>query len=160
MLFAGLRIKDAISIGTADAPNAAALCDMVSTTRGLALSRMTTVQRNAIASPIAGLVIFNTTTDLINFYDGIEWVELSPGSSSLFPSTASYTETFTDAELVAGILTVIHDLSQRPVAVQVYNNNWDIVFPDNVNLLGVNTARVDLSSFTPISGNWSVIVIA
>lgn len=159
MLFAGLRVKAAISVGTSAEANEAALCDLVSTSRGLNLSRMTTTQRDAIASPLAGLLIFNISTDLINFYDGTEWVQLSPGGSGS-PSISTYIEFFTNADLAGGVLTAQHDLNQRPVAVQIYNNNWDTVIPDNVNLLTVNIARVDLSSFVPITGIWSVIVVA
>lgn len=35
---------------------------------------MTTTQRDAISSPAVGLVIFNTTTNCLNFYNGF-WVE-------------------------------------------------------------------------------------
>jgi len=39
-----------------------------STTRGFLPPRMTTTQRNAIASPAAGLIIYNTTTAKLNVY--------------------------------------------------------------------------------------------
>lgn len=45
-----------------------AVLELTSTTRGLLLPRMTTTQRNAIASPVAGLVIYNTTTNKLNVY--------------------------------------------------------------------------------------------
>jgi hypothetical protein len=35
--------------------------------------RMTTTERNAIVSPVAGLVIYNTTTNVLNFYNGTTW---------------------------------------------------------------------------------------
>ena len=56
-------------------PNASAMLDVVSTNKGLLPPRMTTDQRNAIASPAAGLVIFNTTTNCINFYTSSGWNE-------------------------------------------------------------------------------------
>ena len=34
---------------------------------------MTTAQRDAIATPAAGLIVFNTTTNTLNFYDGSAW---------------------------------------------------------------------------------------
>lgn len=34
---------------------------------------MTTAQRDAIAGPAAGLMLFNTTTSEMNFYDGSKW---------------------------------------------------------------------------------------
>lgn len=44
------------------------ILELQSTTRGFLLPRMTTTQRNAITSPVAGLVIYNTTTNKINVY--------------------------------------------------------------------------------------------
>ena len=48
--------------------NAAACLQLDSTTQGLLLPRMTTTQRNAISSPPAGLLIYNTTTAKANLY--------------------------------------------------------------------------------------------
>ena len=61
-----------VGIGTSS-PNAA--LDVTSTTNGFLPPRMTTTQRGAIASPAVGLVIFNTTTNCLNFYGGL-WIEI------------------------------------------------------------------------------------
>lgn len=61
-----------VGIGT-NAPNASALLDLTSTTKGLLLPRMTTTQINAIATPAAGLTVYNTTLALICFYNGTAW---------------------------------------------------------------------------------------
>lgn len=45
----------------ASSPNASALLDVTSTTKGILFPRMTTTQKNAISSPAAGLVIYDTT---------------------------------------------------------------------------------------------------
>ncbi|CAN5662242.1 hypothetical protein BH11BAC5_BH11BAC5_24090 [soil metagenome] len=42
-------------------PDASAMVDIASTTKGFLLPRMTTTQQNAIPSPATGLLIFNTT---------------------------------------------------------------------------------------------------
>ena len=47
-----------------------------STSRGLLPPRLTTAQRDAIATPAAGLMIYNTSTNRPNFYDGSAWVAL------------------------------------------------------------------------------------
>lgn len=63
-----------VGIGTnASAPNASALLEMVSTTQGLLLPRMTTAERDAIGTPAAGLVIYNTTTNKLNFRAAAAW---------------------------------------------------------------------------------------
>ena len=61
-----------LSVGTGS-PNASALVQVESTTQGFLPPRMTTTERNAISSPAAGLVIFNTTTTKLECYDGATW---------------------------------------------------------------------------------------
>ena len=61
-----------VGIGTTS-PNAVSLLDVTSTTKGFLPPRMTTVQRDAISTPPAGLMIYNTTTNKLNFYNGTAW---------------------------------------------------------------------------------------
>ena len=65
-----------VGIGTAT-PAASAKLDITSTTQGLLPPRMTTVQRDAIVSPATGLVIFNTTTNGLEFKSSTGWVSLT-----------------------------------------------------------------------------------
>ena len=44
------------------------------TDKGFLPPRLTTAQRDAIASPAAGLLIYNTDTNQVNIYDGTAWV--------------------------------------------------------------------------------------
>ena len=73
VLSASLASHAQVGIGTSS-PNATAELDVSSTTKGFLPPRMTTTQRNAISSPAVGLVIFNTTTNCLNFYVGL-WIE-------------------------------------------------------------------------------------
>ncbi len=70
----------AVSIGGA-APNASAILDLTSTTKGFLPPRMTTVQRDAISAPVAGLQVYNTTTNAINVYNGTAWGAVAGGGS-------------------------------------------------------------------------------
>lgn len=72
----------AISIGSSTAAVASALLEMTSTTRGFLTPRMTTAQRDAIGSPATGLLIYNTTTNAHNFYNGSAWTAFGGGASS------------------------------------------------------------------------------
>jgi hypothetical protein len=54
-------------------PNASSLIRMESTTKGFLPPRMTTVQKNAIATPAAGLVVYDTTDNKHYGYDGTTW---------------------------------------------------------------------------------------
>jgi hypothetical protein len=58
--------------------DASAVFQVTSTTKGsIPAPKMTTAQRNAIASPTAGLQIFNTDTGYTETYDGSSWNSLS-----------------------------------------------------------------------------------
>jgi hypothetical protein len=54
--------------GSISAPNASAILQADSTTQGFLPPRMTTTQRDAIGTPAAGLVIYNTTTNKLNVF--------------------------------------------------------------------------------------------
>jgi len=60
------------NFGSTSAPNAVAVVEMTSTTQGFLPPRMTTTQRNAITA-VAGLVIYNTTTNKLQCFDGTNW---------------------------------------------------------------------------------------
>ena len=78
-----------IGIGTTS-PNPSAITELNSTTQGFLPPRMTTVQRDAIATPAVGLVIYNTTSNCLNFYTGANWNEtcgsISPTTGGTYPS--------------------------------------------------------------------------
>jgi uncharacterized protein (TIGR02145 family) len=68
--------------------NASALLDVKSTSKGFLPPRMTTVQRDLITTPAAGLVIFNITTNSLQLYNGTGWVSLiTPSSTAVFLPT-------------------------------------------------------------------------
>ncbi|RYE17990.1 MAG: hypothetical protein EOP51_22890, partial [Sphingobacteriales bacterium] len=74
-LFAARSTAQNVGIGTAN-PAASAKLDINSTSQGLLPPRMTTAQRNAISSPAAGLIIFNTTNASLEMFDGVYWTPL------------------------------------------------------------------------------------
>ena len=61
-----------VGIGTSS-PNAKAALDINSTSQGLLPPRMTTIQRNAITSPPAGLIIYNLNVNAFQCYNGAAW---------------------------------------------------------------------------------------
>jgi hypothetical protein len=54
-------------------PDASAILDVTSTTKGVLFPRMTTTQKNAISSPVAGLVVYDTTLNKLAVYTGAAW---------------------------------------------------------------------------------------
>lgn len=61
------------NVGIGTGPDASAILDVSSTDRGFLMPRMTTAQRDAIASPVLGLQIFNTDNQCVEIYGGTEW---------------------------------------------------------------------------------------
>lgn len=81
--------------------NPSAVLEVESTNKGFLPPRLTTAQRDAIANPAVGLIIFNTSTNCLNFYVGPNWyeecgVELLPPVSlgSTFTSFSNGSENF------------------------------------------------------------------
>jgi hypothetical protein len=67
----------AAGIGTTS-PNASSLLEIKSTSKGILIPRMTLTQRNAIASPATGLLIYQTnSTPGFYYYSGSAWTAVS-----------------------------------------------------------------------------------
>lgn len=63
-----------VAIGNANtSANTVALLDLTSTTKGLLIPRMSDTQRNAIASVPTGLLIYNTTSNRLEHFNGAAW---------------------------------------------------------------------------------------
>jgi hypothetical protein len=77
-----MRVNSTGNVGIGATPNASAKLEVSSTTQGFLPPRLTTVERDAIAGPALGLVIYNTTTNCLNFYIGSGWNEVC-GTTSL-----------------------------------------------------------------------------
>ncbi len=71
-----------LGIGTTT-PAASAQLDVSSTTKGFLPPRMTTTDRDAIANPATGLIIYNTTTNSLEIRNSSAWVSLSPAADAL-----------------------------------------------------------------------------
>jgi uncharacterized protein (TIGR02145 family) len=76
-----------VGIGT-NTPSTSAVLELQSTDKGFLPPRMTTAQRSLIATPVEGLVIFNSSNNCLEFFDGINWISGCDGSVvSPFPAT-------------------------------------------------------------------------
>lgn len=60
-----------------DLPDPSSILHVFSESEGLLMPRMNTTQKMAIASPATGLIIFDTTLNAFQFYDGTEWVYIA-----------------------------------------------------------------------------------
>jgi len=68
-----MRLDASGNLGIGTTPNASAILDAQSTTKGVRMPNMTTTQKNAIASPAAGLMVFDTTLAKLCVYSGSAW---------------------------------------------------------------------------------------
>jgi hypothetical protein len=72
--FGGYATSGSGTFGDNVAANASAVLEAKSTTKGFLPPRMTNAQMVAIATPAAGLVVYDTTNNKLNVYDGTNWV--------------------------------------------------------------------------------------
>lgn len=74
-----------LGVGTRT-PNSSSMLDLSSTTRGFLPPRMTISQRNAIASPAAGLTVYTTDGFNMSYHNGTSWGDVFSSHSSSFTS--------------------------------------------------------------------------
>jgi hypothetical protein len=60
-------------------PDASSILDIASTTKGILIPRMTNTERDAISSPATGLMIYSTTDNNFQYYNG-GWIVIGGGS--------------------------------------------------------------------------------
>ena len=97
----------AVNVGTITT-DASAILNATSTTKGVLFPRMTTTQRDAIASPATGLTVYNTTTNTNDTYLGGAWVNDLQSASPSFTGLLSGVGTTQTGSSAVGVV----DLSQ------------------------------------------------
>lgn len=102
-----------LGIGT-QTPDASAALDISSTKQGLLPPRLDNAQRDGIASPAAGLMIFNTDEQCLQYWNGTVWacavgcpVPINPKITKLNCSTASLLPSqITENQSFSGYLSI------------------------------------------------------
>ena len=71
-----------VGIGTIT-PNASSVLDVTSTTQGMLTPRMTTAQKNAIASPADGLMVYDTDLKSFHYYNqaALSWTVINSATT-------------------------------------------------------------------------------
>ncbi len=72
MAFNGIIAQSGINTTT---PDPSAILDVYSTNKGFLPPRLTNAQRDAIATPAAGLMIYNTTVNCLQWWNGTYWYD-------------------------------------------------------------------------------------
>ena len=159
MLLATVTSKAQVGIGTAT-PEASAKLDVSSNSKGLLPPRMTDVQKNTIASPKAGLMVWCTdcgSTGQMQVFNGSEWTDLigSPSITASSNGTAVVSE-YAVFGASTGTLTIgvpVTGVTQTITATVVSVGTYDITTTAN----GVTFAKS--GSFTA-TGNQDIELIA
>lgn len=143
MTLLSFQFINAQSVGinsTGAAPNASAMLDVSSTNTGMLVPRMTQAQRNLIASPATGLLIYQTdNTPGFYYYNGSAWAAVSGGSSS-----------------ASGLSAFGYGYQLATIADATVVGGADIPFSNNGPLSGV-THTVGTTTFTvQSSGNYEI----
>lgn len=76
-----------------------------------------------------------------------------------FVNPGRYVKEFTNSDLNAQKLSVVHSLNEKYCIVQVYDNNDKKIEPDEITLQSTTTLEIDLTNFGTITGTWRVIVL-
>lgn len=105
-----------VGIGTST-PNSSAVLDVNSTTKGLLIPRMNTGQRTGIASPVAGLMVYDTDFKEYYHHDGTTWKKVLNNNVWNTSATRNYVFNTTDS---IGIGTLSPDEKLQIVNGKIY----------------------------------------
>lgn len=73
--------------GSLTQADACSILELESVTKGFLPPKMTTVQKNAISAPVAGLILHDTTSTRLNYYTGSAWREIEQCYSGTYTPT-------------------------------------------------------------------------
>ncbi|MCX6306416.1 MAG: hypothetical protein NT040_15750 [Bacteroidetes bacterium] len=77
-LFTGFNVIAQVGINADGSdPDQSAMLDVKSTSMGILFPRLSNADRNVIPSPVTGLLIYNISTNLLNYFNGSQWVQIS-----------------------------------------------------------------------------------
>ncbi len=129
-------------------PDASAILELRSTTRGLLLPRLTSINRDAITT--LGMTLYNSTTNTVDFYNG-SWLSLAPTASPTFTGTVTIPTPFTlGATSMTSTGTQLNYLNAATGTTGTTSSN--LVFSASPTLTGTTlaagTATVDPLTFT------------
>ena len=92
---------------TSITPDASSILELRSNSAGFLPPRMTKTERDAIPSPATGLIIYNTNTNRLNYYNGSEWQILGPTISPAVTAVGTTQATATDLVNGVNVITTV-----------------------------------------------------
>jgi hypothetical protein len=119
-------ISQSLAINTTAATaNTSSILDVSSTTKGLLLPRMNKAQKNAIATPATGLLVYQTSPDSVGFqyFDGVQWLWLEALVNS---NTAWKTKGNTGTDTALNFIGTIDNMPLRFKQNGIRMGDWDL----------------------------------
>ena len=77
-------------------PDASAVLDITSTTKGILIPRVNALERASIVQPANGLLVYDIESNSFWLYKNSLWIEIISGSPTVNTKTANYTLTAAD----------------------------------------------------------------
>jgi len=138
-----------VGIGT-DTPHSSAILDVSATDKGIIFPKMSSAQRIAIASPAAGLHVYDTGTNSLWYYTGTTWIDIQ----AVIPKA-------TQAQAVAG---TSNDVFMTPLRTKEAIDNKAIALGYEeiirTSSFTLSSGTADIISFTlPLAGTYMVMYI-
>ena len=147
-----------VGIGT-ETPQAP--LEVVSTTGGVVFPRLTTTQRDAISSPTDGETIFNSTTNVVESYNGTSWTAAGGGGvqakcffdgTSSSPTASGATNIASITKNADGDYTVAFTTSITDPVASVSVVNADATNPVDASIHTITSSSVRIITGTNTSG--------
>lgn len=147
-------------------PDSSAILHLESKNKGLLPPRMTRGQRDSIALPKAGLMVYNINDSLYNYYNGACWMRLYQRNCNdcYFDFTADKYQANMD-RVVSDSVEITFTLQQtngtpKKIALNVLSllpKDMSITFDNNpVNSNGTSKAKIKVTPFTP-DGKFAIV---
>lgn len=156
-----------VGVGT-DSISDSAILEINSTTRGLRLPRLTSVQMSNVTSPVTGVMIYNITDNNIYIHDGSSWVPFK-NNNTIKVITTNYTLLGTDnIIMVSGYSNItitmipistsnqngytIKNIGSGMVYFTIYGT--ETIDGDNNPIISKTNTSIDLK---PYSNKWFIV---
>ncbi|NTW33820.1 MAG: hypothetical protein HGB12_14575, partial [Bacteroidetes bacterium] len=124
---------------TTAAPSA--ILDISSTTQGVLLPSMSTIQRDAIVSPAIGLIIFNTDCENLNIYTSSGWQPVSTTGGSIPEAAGSISGAAAACQGQSGIIYSVPSVVNATAYLWTYTGSGFSI----ISGIGTNSISVKFS---------------
>jgi len=167
-------------------PDNSAMLDISNPARGVLFPRISTSSRDLIQSPATGLIVYNTDANLLNYYNGTQWISLcsvstgtagaggsqaaigmavNTGNLASDPSAMPDVSSNEKGVLIPRLTNQQRDLILPVTGLVIYNSTSNTIEFYNgtgwyqliTNLLATPVAGIQVSTANQIIWNWNTV---